>query len=160
MPINKPIYCWDTSIFIAWLKNEQRPNGEMDGVFEAAEMIQSNKAILIASAILTTELVPCRLPPSSLEIIDRLFKRRNIQMKSIDIRVLKLSQNIRDWNPKITSEDAIHLSTAILYSAEQFHTFDDGKKGGISLLSLNGDVAGYPLVICKPPITQYRLPGI
>ena len=41
------------------------------------------------------------------------------------------------------------------------HTFDDGGTGGgLSLLGLSGNVAGYTLKICRPEPEQGRLPGI
>ena len=56
MARNKPIFYWDTNIFIAWVKNEDRPTGEMDGVLEIAEKIHRNEAILITSSLLMTAL--------------------------------------------------------------------------------------------------------
>ena len=51
-------------------------------------------------------------------------------------------------------------STAFTYSAQEFNAFDDGQKqgGNRSLLSLNGDVAGRPFVVCKPRATQLQIP--
>lgn len=132
----------------------------MDGVIEIAEKINRNEAILITSHMLDVELLPCNLPSNAISLIDRFFKRKNIQKKPFDGRISPLAQQIRNKHPKLSSSDSIHLATAIYYQADQFHTFDNGGKGGLSLISLNGNVAGYPLVICKPPITQYKLPGI
>jgi hypothetical protein len=44
--------------------------------------------------------------------------------------------------------DLKHSSPA----TDEFHTFDDGGKGGISLLALTGNVAGDPTKICHPLI--------
>ena len=170
MPSNRPIYYWDTSIFVAWLQNENRPNSEMSGVAETAEKIHANQAILITSDQLRVELLPATFTPAAREKFDRFFQRRNAQMKRIDTRITTLAQTIRNYYQEqrqsgqdhrrtVGSADAIHLATAIQYEATQFHTFDDGGKDGRSLLELNGNVAGYPLVICKPPFTQYRMPG-
>ncbi len=157
---NKPVYYWDTCIFIAWIKNEQLPNAEMNGVFEIADKIQSNRAILITSQLLTVELLPCKMPPHAMDLIERFFKRKNAQKKAVDGRVTQLAQKIRNEHPKVSPNDAIHLATAIHYEVDQFHTFDDGGKDGSSILSLNGRIGDPPLVICKPPFTQYRLSGI
>lgn len=125
----------------------------MDGVIEIAEKINRNEAILITSHVLDVELLPCNLPANAISLIERFFKRRNIHKKPMDGRISLLAQEIRN-NCRLVTPDSIHLATAIYYQANQFHTFDN------RLLSLNGNVAGYPLVICKPPITQYKLPGI
>jgi len=155
-----PIYCWDSNIFIAWIKDEKRSPGDMDGVLEIAERVQRNQAILITSEMLNVELVPCKMPDGAMEKIDRFFKRRNTHRLPVDSRITMLAQSIRNVHPKVTPADAVYLATAIQYKVDQFHTFDDGKSGGNSLLALNGNVAGNPLVICKPPFKQMRFPGI
>jgi PIN domain len=51
----------------------------------------------------------------------------------------------------LSAPDAIHLATAILYRADEFHTFDsDGSSRSLGLLPLSGDVGGHRLIICKP----------
>lgn len=45
---------------------------------------------------------------------------------------------------KLKTPDAIHLVTAILHRADEFHTFDE------TLTALSGNVAGHRLTICKP----------
>jgi predicted nucleic acid-binding protein len=150
---NKIVYYWDTSIFIAWLRNEDRPNREMDGVYSIAEKIQKNQAILITSQMLTVELLPSTLTSEAVTLIERFFKRKNAQKKPMDGRIPQIAQGLRS-RYKLSSPDSIHLATAVYYVVDEFHTFDD------KLLSLNGDVDGYPLLIRKPPITQYRLEGI
>jgi hypothetical protein len=74
-------------------------------------------------------------------------------------KVLTLSKEIREWNSKISTPDAIHLATAILYEAEEFHTTDGGgkRKRAGDLIPLNGNVAGHRLRICIPRADQYGL---
>jgi len=51
----------------------------------------------------------------------------------------------------LSSPDAIHLTTAILYRVDEFHTFDeDGSSGSLGLNPLSGNVGGHRLTICKP----------
>jgi hypothetical protein len=38
-----PVYYWDTCLFLAWLKDEERPSGEMDGVREIMSDLRSAK---------------------------------------------------------------------------------------------------------------------
>jgi transposase-like protein len=45
---------------------------------------------------------------------------------------------------KLKTPDAIHLASAILHRADEFHTFDE------TLIALSGNVAGHKLTICKP----------
>jgi hypothetical protein len=76
---------------------------------------------------------------------------------------MELSQQLPDYYqrqraidglPTLTTPDAIHLATAIYYGASEFHTFDerDEPRRRRALLPLSGNVAGYPLVIIKPPV--------
>jgi predicted nucleic acid-binding protein len=165
MPPTSTIY-WDSCVFIAWLKDEQRPPGEMDGVYECVEEVEARRTRLITSVVTRTEVFEADLPEAVRESYSRLLNRRNVQVLDNDLRVSNLAREIRehyqrqrltDGLPGLSTPDAVHLATAIHYRADAFWTFDDGRHGGRSLLSLNGDVAGHPLVICKPFARQFRL---
>ena len=100
-----------------------------------------------------------------------LMKRMNV--KSIDSKIAKLAHDLTDWyairpteynNKTLSTPDALHLATAILYRANEFHTFDeDNGRNSLGLLPLSGNVAGYGLTICKPvaknPGFDFRKPG-
>jgi predicted nucleic acid-binding protein len=155
------IIYWDTSVLLAWIKDEPRPNHEMDGVNDIADKIHKNNIILLTSVITDTEVLDSMLNDSEKQRLADFFKHPNCQKVDVDPKISQLTSNIRDYyqqqklinnSPTLTVPDAIHLATAIHYEANAFHTFDEGKKGGLNLLSLNGNVAGNPLVVCKPPI--------
>jgi len=165
MPPTDIIY-WDSCIFIAWLKDEKRPGNEMDGVYECVEDVEKGKIRLITSVMTRTEVLEANLTDEVRNKYVNLLKRRNVQSIDQDLRVADLSRKIREYYneqkkidglPGISSPDAIHLATAVHYRATAFYTFDDGKKGSRGLLSLDGNVAGFPLAVCKPRIRQYRL---
>jgi len=165
MPPISTIY-WDSCIFIAWLKNEQRAPGEMDGVYECVSNVQSGRARLITSVLTRTEVFEANLEQHVRDQYSLLLNRRNCQILDNDLRVSNLAREIREYYqnqskldglPDLATPDAIHLATAIHYNANAFWTFDDGGRGGRSLLSLNGNVAGHPLVVCKPVATQLWL---
>ena len=149
---NKPKYYWDACIFLAWLLDEKRSPGEMEGLTEVASLIAQSNAFLVTSVITRVEVLECTLSGEAKRSFDDFFKRRNIIMVNVDRNITDLAHEIRNHyktqNKKLTSPDSIHLAAAITYGADQFHTFDD------PLLRLNGKVAGYPLVICKPQGTQ------
>jgi len=163
MKAGKPVIYWDTSVFLAWIKDENRPNKEMDGVNDVANKIHKDLAILLTSAITTAEILESTLNELAKQRLSDLFKRKNFQYVAADVRVMELIGKIRDYYlqrkdddqlPTLSTPDAIHLATAILYGASEFHTFDANNetRKRRALLPLNGNVAGYALVICKPPL--------
>ena len=52
---NSPLYYWDSCLFIAWLKDEQRKTGDMDGVREVIEQAKRRKVRLMTSVLTLTE---------------------------------------------------------------------------------------------------------
>jgi len=165
MPPTRTIY-WDSCIFIAWLKDEKRQHHEMDGVYECVNEVESGRTRLITSVTTRMEVYESDL---SLEVKDRydsFLKRRTVHLLDQDLRISELGREIREYYhrqkgidglPELTTPDATHLATAIHHGVDAFWTFDDGRHGGRGLLSLNGNVAGHPLTICKPVATQLRL---
>lgn len=159
------IYYWDTCVFIAWLKAEAPPHrtaDEAEGIREIVTKVEKGTAKLITSTITTVELLECDLPIGAKEIYEKLMQRRMMSAISADIRVTALASQIRNFykndpvfNKKtVCTPDAIHLATAILYRADEFHTFDASNKKSLGLLPLNGDVAGHQLLIKKPSSRQ------
>jgi predicted nucleic acid-binding protein len=148
----------DSCIIIAWIKNEARPDREMEGVEYCFGRINNNEIKAITSENTIGELLPGTFPSGAYDHFMRtVFKRRNFEFVITDRRILFLAQEIRNYYEslkKIKLSDAIHLATAIHYKANSFYTFDEKR-----LLPLNGNVAGYNLLICKPPLSgQGRLP--
>lgn len=158
MPGSSPLYYWDTNLFIAWIQDEQRPTGDMDGVREVMERFRKREAMIMTSVLTTTEMLQCKLPAGVERLISGLMKR--LQQKGMDIKIAQLAHDLRDYYSRRAAEfdgktlsvpDAIHLATAIFYRADEFHTFDssNGRKS-LGLLPLSGNVAGHGLMICKP----------
>lgn len=164
-------YYWDSCLFLAWLKNETtREAGEMDGVRDVVEKVKRREADLITSALAYAEIYAADLPVGVPNLFRDLMRRRNVSTIAVDVPIATFASELRkhytmraaEFNGKtISVPDAIHLATAILYKAEEFHTFDSGKKGkSLGLLQLDGNVAGHGLRICKPQARQTGFPGI
>jgi hypothetical protein len=87
-----------------------------------------------------------------------LMKR--IHPLSMDIKIAQVAHDLRNYYSEkrdqyggktLSTPDAIHLATAIIYRVTEFHTFDqDGDAKHLGLLPLSGDVGGNRLIICKP----------
>jgi len=159
--IKRKLIYWDSCVMISYLMNEDRPDHEMDGVYDCIEQVEKGAVTLIMLRNTMFEEVHLR----STEVAEKFRKfmmRRGIELPSIDIRIERLAVELRDYYAKngpkeLREKDSLHLAAAIHYRADAFYTFDGGNKGGLNLLSLNGNVGGYPLVVCKPPFNQTRL---
>ena len=160
---------WDTAPLVAWITDEQRSPEEIAGLEEVVELIERGKIVLFTSAIWRVEILDSSLTDEQKQTLRKLFDGRHITDVAADSRIFDLAHEIRNYyqiehqkdqsQPKISTPDALHLATAILNDAAEFHTFDGAKQnGGIGkLIRLNGNVAGYNLKICVPSGKQLRL---
>lgn len=164
--VHKSVY-WDACIWIAWLTDEEREPGDMNGVLESVNHIQCGRIDLVVSRIIETEVLDSALGKEAASIFQKTLKRFNVTTVDFEPPIVALSKEIREFYAGEKRQgvatkvpglaDAIHLATAINQKVEAFYTFDNGRYGGGSLLRLNGSVAGHPLAICKPPFEHYNL---
>lgn len=152
MPGN-PLYYWDTCLFLAWLKDEERSAGEMDGVRDIIQRMKRRDARIMTSVLTTIEILSAKIPAGMDSLFKDTLKRLNRQ--SVDIRVAQLAHDIRNHyalaGRSLKTPDSIHLSTAIIYRADEFHTFDE------QLISFSGNVGGHKLIVCKPETKSPQL---
>ncbi len=157
----KSTFYWDTCVFLAWIRNEIRPAGEMEGVREYVDQIDTGKASLVTSVITISEMLECRIEQAAAAEFRRVMDRSNVLLVDVTYPIAELASVIRnyyqllddrDGQGKIATPDAIHLATAIVYECSEFNTFDDGKKDkdARSLLGLGTGVADHPLLVRKP----------
>jgi predicted nucleic acid-binding protein len=155
MPGNNTLYYWDSCLFLAWLKDEKRPTGEMDGVREVIQRAKRREVKIMTSVLTLTEVLAGSIPAG----VQTLFSdtlRRTLRC-GVDLKVARLAHDLRDHYAKLGGKtlctpDAIHLATAILHRADEFHTFDAGGQStkSLGLIGLSGNIAGHKLIICKP----------
>lgn len=151
---SSPLFYWDSCLFLAWLKDEERPSGEMDGVRETIARARRREVRIMTSVLTMVEVLAARLPAGMDTLFQNALKRVN--RAAMDIRVAQIAHDLRNHyaglgNKTLSSPDAIHLATAILYRADEFHTFDgQGSSRSLGLLPLSGNVGGNKLVICRP----------
>lgn len=166
-----PLYYWDTCLFLAWLNDEARKSGEMDGVREVIARHKRREVRIMTSVLTRIEVLQSKIPVGVGSSFTDLLKR--INQMGMDTKVAGLSHDLRDHYAAnaaanggkiLSTPDAIHLATAIHYRADEFHTFDnDGDAKTLGLLPLSGNVGGHRLTICKPearsPQLDLRKPG-
>jgi predicted nucleic acid-binding protein len=162
---NSFLYYWDTCLFLAWLNDEDRKSGEMDGVREVIDRHKRRDVRIATSVITQVEALQSKIPagvgPLFAEFLKRLIR------VSVDTKVAAMAHDIRDFYAKgaqsqggktLSVPDSIHLATAILFRADAFHTFDEkGKAKSLGLIPLSGNVAGHRLTICKPEAISPQL---
>jgi predicted nucleic acid-binding protein len=167
---NRQIIYWDTCIFLAWLKDERRKPGEMEGVKAVADLILRDRAILVTSTLTRAEILEGKVPKGAIAKYDSLMRRTNIVPQNLDVPIATVASKLRDHYRKTDFElltpDAIHLATAMYLKAEEFHTFDgsDPKKSPrqkkykrCGLLLISGEDAVGKMRICKPDAQQFEL---
>ncbi len=155
---NSPIYYWNACLFLAWLKDEQRKTGEMDVVREVIERAKRREVRLVTSVLTLTEVLSSKIPVGMDTLFANLLKR--VSKQGIDTKIAMLAHELRDYyvqkaveheGKTLSSPDALHLATVILYRADEFNTFDESNcRNSLGLLPLTGNVAGHNLKICKP----------
>jgi predicted nucleic acid-binding protein len=161
----EPIYYWDTCLFLAWIKDEERKSGEMDGVREIVERHKRREVKILTSVMTTVEVLQSKLPAGTDRLFEGLMKR--LTRASVDSKVALLAHDIRNYyivrqsefgGKTVSAPDAVHLATAIMYRASEFHTFDgDGSSKNLGLLPLSDNIGGHKLTICKPQARNLTL---
>ena len=156
---------WDACIFLAWLRDEKRPNNEMDGVEWAVRRIMKGQLRILTCATTRQEIIATKIGDEAEKKFSAFLDHKFVNFKDIDYPTSKLAGEIEEYyrknekagsNKGMTPKDAQHLASAIVHGVDAFHTFDEGNKGGLNLLGLDGNIAGYPLKICKPPLPSQR----
>jgi len=141
----RPLYAWDSSIFLAWLSEEEdKPLGGIDSVVQE---IDSGNASLLVSVVAYSEVLRAKHTAEQFEAFEKFLGRSNIVVADNDIRIAKKAEEGRSRalpRKKIKTADATHLATAIIYQADVFHT-TDGK-----LIGCNGSPVVDGLKISLP----------
>ncbi len=160
---SNPVYYWDTCVFLAWLKNEKgRKPGDMTGVFDCLNRFKRREISLMTSVLTLTEITVAKIPAGTETLLETAMQRPNFSKISVDLKIARLGRDLRNYylgkqeygGKTLSVPDAIHLASAILYRASEFHTFDEKvgtRDKTLGLLPLSGNVGGHNLTICKPP---------
>jgi predicted nucleic acid-binding protein len=119
-------YCWDTSVFLAWINQEENaPLGDIDIVLNK---VYSKEISLIVSVTTYTEILRAKHTREQLETFDRFLSRSNVFRADATFPIAQKAEEIRSRalaeNRKIKTPDATIISTAICYSAAALFTLE------------------------------------
>jgi predicted nucleic acid-binding protein len=112
---------------LAWLKDEERPSGEMDGVREIIERSKRREVKIVTSVLTKVEVFDGKIPVGVESLFSGLLKR--IHPLSMDIKIAQVAHDLRNYysvnraqfgRKILSTPDAIHLATAIIYRATEF----------------------------------------
>jgi predicted nucleic acid-binding protein len=152
--MSKPIYCWDTTVFLAWLNEEaSAPLADIDLV---AKEIDAGEAILVVPVTIASEVLDSKLNGDQRAKLTAFLKRSNVINADTTLAIAQKAGEIRSaglaMKPqrKIKTPDATIIATAMLYKCDALHSLDDRGNGP---LKLNGLPIVGGLKICKPVAT-------
>ncbi len=154
----RPKYCWDTSVFLAWIKAEE--GVPLDDIELVADEIDGDKADLIVPVTIYTEVLEAKHTKKQIKQFQLFLKRSNVQSVDTTIGIAQKASDIRSKalkeGCKLKTPDATVVATAIIYGADVLHSLDQ------HILGLNGSAASEGLRISLPRLItgQKALPGI
>ena len=163
------IVYWDTCIFLAWMNNEKRQAGHMEGLGRIAALIERAQLVLVTSTLTRAEIYQSKTSPEAMKKYDTLLRRSNVVAQNVDLPIARLTSELMEYyiasDFELLTPDAIHLATAIYLNSNEFHTFDGvkphtprrSKYKRCGLLTLDGSVGGHALKINVPSADQYEL---
>jgi predicted nucleic acid-binding protein len=148
---------WDTCLFFALINEEQRNDpSEMPGLYACVSEIDAGTVGMVTSSVMKQELLERPLRPESQDRLNKILQRTNVDVVPFNDMMAERAAQLRAFyasnpGPKLGRFDASHLATAIALNVDAFFTFDaNDKQGQLGLIPLSGNVAGYPLEVCRP----------
>ncbi|MBE8191656.1 MAG: type II toxin-antitoxin system VapC family toxin [Alphaproteobacteria bacterium] len=153
-----PLVYFDSCIWIAMIKAEQRDELDPAILPNLAEALDEEKIKVLSSALIIAECLECNFDDKQNEIFTDIFNNQEkVRLPDPDRNIMELSAEIRSFYKAKgikapATPDAIHLATAIYYNCDEFFTLDKNNKAdGSGLLNLETPIADkYNLKICLP----------
>ena len=146
-------------MYLALLKGEQsHGQAYIDSMMQISKQNFENKNIIITSVITLTEVLSSSLTTEQEEAFLKTFKATNHTLYDVDYAIARKARQFREAflnhqsGKTLATPDAIHAATAVIYQADEMHTFDDGQKNKkfLGLLELSSNSSLDNLLICKP----------
>jgi PIN domain len=132
----KPTYCWDATVFVAWLIQESSaPLAEISAIVEEIDRANAN---LLVPVTAYSEVLDAKHSQEQMDQFRLFLKRSNVIVADTTQAIAKKSGQIRSRalaaNPsrKIKTPDATFMATAIIFQADVFHTLEKNQLPGLS----------------------------
>ncbi len=123
------IYCWDTSVFLAWLGEEKSaPLGDIDLIIGE---IDRGEAILLVPVTAYSEILDAKHTPEQMAKLEKFLSRSNVVIadttKPIARKVGEIrGQGLKEDPPlKLKTPDTTFIATAIHFEANVLHTLEE-----------------------------------
>jgi predicted nucleic acid-binding protein len=144
--MSKINYAWDSTVAIAWLRDEE--GAPLADIAEVVREIDDGKANLIFSVTTFTEILASKFSENQRNQLEKLLLRSNVLKADTTFRIAQAAATIRDAGlkekRKIRTPDATILAVAVLFKVNALHTLDS------DMLTLNGSSIASGLRITKP----------
>ena len=161
----KPVFYWDSCVFLAWINGERTWSDEViSGLQYLAAQVSSGSVVLVTSAITRTEIYTSNMTPEQKKLYNDVLLRKNFVEYDVNPKIADRASSIREYyharSIDMDLPDAIHGATAPAAEAEVMWTLDgEGRRKRPSkLLSMNGNLAGSPLAIYSPAAAKKPQP--
>jgi predicted nucleic acid-binding protein len=150
----KPVYYWDSCLFLTVIRNEKHVPNILQGAIHIQSLHDKYECYLLTSVLVDIEVLEAMNNQKAMEVFRGILRKTNSLKIAIDSRVINLARDIRNkckqaniTVPRVP--DAIHVATGILYKVDEFHTSDNGI---IKISPLLQDE--YNIRVCNPPIPK------
>lgn len=124
-------YCWDTSVFLAWLKKE--PHAPLSDIEAVLEEVYSKRSVLIVSVVTYTEILKAKHSQKQRDAWEGFLKRSNvlrvdvtfpIAQKAEEVRSRGITMSKKHEERNIKTPDAQVIATAIVQRADVLHSLE------------------------------------
>ncbi len=149
--------CWDACVIITIVAggDPDRTQDELAALKDAVTAFDDGDLILVAPAILESEVLEQFTDESKAALMEDITKRSNFVLQAITTEVARLAGEIRSelraLGESLKTADAQYVATAIIHGCDELHTYD----GRLLKLSDRPEVRG--LKICAPAVEQGTL---
>ena len=89
----RPVYCWDTSVFLAWIKAERE--SPLDDIGAVADEIDGDRASLIVPVNLLTEYLEAKHTKKQRKQVELSLRRSNVQVVDTTLPIAQKASTIR-----------------------------------------------------------------